>query len=191
MVFSVGNLSLIVSDGRASNSEFFQKANRIKSIWSVCPLDDWSGSCVQKHNGTEAVIEARFDVSLVFQGRVKTQTFIEKFMVPIWIRMFKAHQRLASHGDVAKSLQDLEQILLNDTNGQNRVLLIVMALLAGYYWRYEYSFEDLYQYIVQLRPICEFTATFREWDQGAGVVRRAEGSQQSARNGYLRAGMPA
>ena len=80
----------MVGNGVAANSEFFQKVEHINGVWSVCPGDIIEGSCIQKHDGTEAVIEARFDVNLVFRGVVGTQYFIENFMAPIWYRMFKA-----------------------------------------------------------------------------------------------------
>ena len=143
LLFSVGNLSLMVGNGVAANSEFFQKAEHINGVWSVCPGHNIYGSCIQKHDGTEAVIEARFDVNLVFRGVVGTQYFIENFMAPIWYRMFKALAR-SWHGadlEVFSCLQELEQILLTDNNGNGIVLLVMMAILTGYYWRYDYDFE--------------------------------------------------
>ena len=194
LLFSVGNFSLMVGNGLAANSEFFQKAEHINGVWSVCPGHNIYGSCIQKHDGTEAVIEARFDVNLVFRGVVGTQYFIKNFLAPIWYRMFNALFR-SCHGavdEVFSCLQELEQILLTDTHGNNKVLLVMMAILTGYYWRYDYTIGTFSNYIEQLRPIMQFFyIDYRDEDQGDGMVRRADGSQQSTRNGYLRAGMPA
>ena len=63
-------------------------------------------------------------------------------------------------------------------------MIISIALLAGYFWNYEYTIEELYYYIKQLRPIVDL-------DQDCEEVRRVEGSQQSGRKGYLQAGVPA
>ena len=86
-------------------------------------------------------------------------------LTPIWDKLFTALDE-AHHG---KGPFCEDNILLHCHHGESRTTIVLIALLAGYFWKYKYTIKDLYDYIVQPRPIVELE------HQDVGLVRRVEG----------------
>ena len=180
-ILQVGGCCLIAGSSAAANSQLFQSVEHINWIYSLCPAHDFFGSCLIMHPNTEAVIEARFDVNLLFTHRIELQKFMENVLAPIWHKLFTALYRSA-HGaggdeDLISSLEELEQILVHCMWGKSRTLIILIAILCGFFWRYTYELEDFFTYIEKLRPIVELKEHDFTDGQGDGLVRRALGVQ--------------
>ena len=101
---------------------------------------------------------------------------MENVLAPIWHKLFTALFRSA-HGAGISSLEELEQILVHCMWGKSRTLIILIAILCGFFWRYTYELEDFFTYIEKLRPIVELKEHDFTDDQGDGLVRRALGVQ--------------
>ena len=175
---------MYIGDNNFANGEYFEVSRNLTTKCGAAPGHNPRATPCVIFNPGHSTIEFRVDMNLVLGDVIDIESYSQNALVPILAAMFDNSKPLVpdqqqnicldslknsvrDRADCDKTWECVKEmskvwtdnvhaIVLNCMAGRNRSSQIFLHALLAYYWKYDYSFNEVALYVQALRPIAEF-----------------------------------
>ena len=182
-----GKHSFFGGRSEGANSDFFQKCLPITNLVGLGAGHNQFATALIAHNPDRTSIDTRFDINLLLTDRINYDCVEDYLIKPPLKWMYESYKNKEFHfkhidpsevtgqafgadggsgscmpTGIYKILMQLFGLSFNCIRGVNRTAFAIAIILYAFYHETCPSIDEVCTYIVQLRPICEFTAKSQE-----------------------------